>query len=93
MSLQDEDIIDHQETKEKEDKERNRQFWRRVMLERVMREKVAAEHWDTFESRNFKWLIEECAPQGLRKAVIKDMGFHKVLQWLHKELMKFYDKG
>ena len=72
---------------------KNREIWRMGMLERVKKEKVPVEHWGDKRSGNFRCLIGESAPHGVRVAVTKEMGFHEVGEFLYKELMKFYDKG
>ena len=60
------------------------------MLDRVKKENVPVEHWGTINSGNFKIMMGQCAPHGVRVAVVKDLGCHKVNEWLYKELMKFY---
>ena len=75
------------------EKKKNREIWRKGMLEWVKKEKVAVEHWGDVKSGNFRCMIGDCAPHGVRVAVIKDMGFHSVDKYLYKEMMKFYDKG
>ena len=75
------------------EKKKNREIWRKGMLEKVKKGKVPAEHWGDFRSGNFRELIGDCAPHGVRVAVIKDMGFNEVGEFLHKELMNFYDTG
>ena len=74
------------------EKKRNKEIWRKGMLDRVKKENVPVEHWGTVKSGNFEIMIGECAPHEVRVAVIKDMGFYEVDQWLYKELKKFYDK-
>ena len=75
------------------EKIKNREIWRKGMLERVIKEKVPVEHWGDQRSENFRCMVGECAPHGVRVAVIKDLGFHEVSEFLYKELMNFYDKG
>ena len=75
------------------EKKKNREIYRKGMLERVKKENVPVEHWGDVRSGNFRMLIGECAPHGVRVAVIKDMGYSKVDKFLYKELMKFYDNG
>ena len=62
------------------------------MLERLENDKVPVEHWGDIESGNFRILIGQCAPNGVRVAVIKDLGFKGLGEYLYNELKKFYDK-
>ena len=94
----DEDIKNKQEKKRTlgklslNEKKRNREIWRMGMLDRVKKENVPVEHWGSIRSGNFKIMIGQCAPSRVRIAVVKELGSHKVDEWLYKELMKFYDK-
>ena len=74
------------------EKKKNREIWRMGMLERVKKENVPVEHWGDIKSGNFRCMIGDCAPHAVKVAVIKEMGYHRVDEYLYKEL-KFYDKG
>ena len=75
------------------DKIKKREIWRKGLLERVKKENVPVDYWGDVKSGNFRDMFPECAPLGVRVAVIKEMGFQEVTEYLYKELMKFYDKG
>ena len=62
-------------------------------MEKVKKGKVPVEHWGDVRSGNFRELIGDCAPHGVRVAVIEDMGFHEVGEFLYNELKNFYDNG
>ena len=68
-------------------------IWRKGLLERLEKENVPVGHWGDTESGNFRCMIGECAPHGVRFAVIKELGFKGTDDYLYNELMKFYDKG
>ena len=74
-------------------KEANREIWRKGMFERVKKETVPLEHGGHIKSGNFKIMIGECTPPWVGKAVTKEMGTHKVCDFLYKELRKFDGKG
>ena len=73
------------------EKKKNKEMWRNGVLERVKKEKVPVEYWD--RNRNFRGLIADCAPQGVRVAVIKDLGYEETIDYLYKELLISYDTG
>ena len=75
------------------EKKKNRDRWRKGMLESLMKEKVAVDYWGDVNSENFRDMLADCAPHGVRVAVIKDLGFKGTDTFLFTELMKFYDKG
>ena len=71
-------VMDMLEKSEREKKKTNREIWRKGMLDRVRKENVPVEHWGTINSGNFKIMIGECAPHGVRVVVVKDLGSHEV---------------
>ena len=79
------------------EKKKNRDIWRNALLERLKKENVPVEHWrhhwGDAASMDFRWLIGECAPHGVRVAVIKDLGYNETGKFLFTELRKFYEKG
>ena len=73
------------------EKKKNKEMCRNVVLERVKKEKVPVEYWD--RNRNFRELIADCAPHGVRVAVIEDLGYEETIDYLYKELLSSYDTG
>ena len=68
-------------------KKKNKEIWRKEKLERVKKEKVSVNYW--VRNGNFIGLIDECGPQGVREAVIKDMWHDQAGDFLYKELESF----
>ena len=91
------ETIHHQREWSLIEKKKNRDIWRNALLERLKKENVPVEHWrhhwGDAASMDFRWLIGECAPHGVRVAVIKDLGYNETGKFLFIELMKFYEKG
>ena len=96
---QDEATTELQETNSQQrettviEKKRNREMWRDAMLERLRKLKLPLEHWGNVGSGNILSMVRGCAPEGVRKAVIEDLGDHGTGEYLYKELMKFYEEG
>ena len=75
------------------EKKKNRDIWRKGLLDRLEKEIVPVGHWGDTGSGNFRCMIGECAPWGVRVAVTKDLGCKGVREYLYNVLMKFYDNG
>ena len=75
-----------------EDHKDNLEIWGQGTIERLKTENRPLGYWGSTRSGNFRILIGECTPAAVRIAANKENGYEETIEFLHKELIKYYDK-
>ena len=70
----------------------NIEIWRQGMINQLTIANRPAWWWGSTRSTIFRNLISDCAVPDVRIAAVKDLGNEEVDDFLHNELMKYYDK-
>ena len=70
----------------------NMEIWRQGMIERLKIENRSVGYWGGKRSGSFLILIGDSASTAVRIAAGKKLSFEEKLDFLHKELIKYYDK-